>query len=678
MVPVEGRQRPEEYLNSLSETTRMPARSAGIHIALLAGYLVLATIHTYPLILHLDTHLAGQGLGDNVSFVWNVWWMREALASSSYDFFTNPLIEAPLGASLILHTHTALSAFLGATVLAPLSVVAAQNILLIVSLALNGMSAYLLSLVVTRARGPSILAGALFLVTPPITARLMGHYNLVLVWPLACACAAYVWWWRRPRVWTALVLAATAALIPYADYYYAVFFGVFAIAYAVVELWHVRIHAVRGRRSTSSTVLFALAAIAALAGIAIALSPAGNVRVGSATVSVSTPTNAWIAAWLLGLAAAVVRWQPRVRVIRRQSPPPGLIRSLGPALVVFALLLTPLIVPAWRSLSSGDYVTQTSSLKTGPHGVDLASLVLGPPFSGITGPLVRRAYQATGIDVMESSAWIGLAPILLLVMLLRRAPLTAEIRRWLAIAAVFGIWALGPYLIVLGHNTGLLLPQALAHVIPIVNNARIPARALAVCTLAMAIVIAAALSSPLKRPIAAWTLWTLLVLAIGESIGAPLPLAAIRPAGIYADVAASSESGAVLTVPFGVRDGFGEKGLLEHDALYGQTIHRRALAGGFLARLPRRVWSWYEETEPYRTLLALSTPGATAPPLPSCESILAGLRAGSISHVVLYRADASPALTSFVEDRIPVRRVGEDDERVLFAVDATRPGPCGP
>ena len=48
-----------------------------------------------------------------------------------------------------------------------------------------------------------MLAGALFLVTPPVTARLMGHYNLVLVWPLACACAAYVWWWRKPSVrWT--------------------------------------------------------------------------------------------------------------------------------------------------------------------------------------------------------------------------------------------------------------------------------------------------------------------------------------------------------------------------------------------------------------------------------------------------------------------------------------------
>ena len=611
----------------------MPGRSVWIHLLLLGGYLALAVVHTFPLVLHLDTHLTGQGLGDNISFVWNLWWMREALASSAYDFFTNPLIEAPLGGSLVLHTHTALSAALGATVLAPLSVVTAQNLLLIVSLALNGMSTYALSRVVGQARGPSILAGALFLVTPPVTARLMGHYNLVLVWPLASACAAYVWWWRRPGVWSALLLAGTAAVIPYADYYYAVFFGVFAIAYAALARWQVGVDASSGRQSRTSTVLFVLAAVAMLAGIAIALSPAVEVSIGSSTLSVRTPTNAWTAAWLLGLTAAAVRWRPRLRVALRLSPPPGLIRSLAPALVVFTLLLTPLIVAAWRSMSSGDYVTQTSSLKSGPHGVDVASLVLGPPFNGIVGPVVRRAYQATGLDVMESSAWLGLGPILLLVMALRRAPLTEEIRRWLAIAALFGIWALGPYLMVLGHNTGLLLPQALAHVIPLVNNARIPARALVVCALAMAIVIAAALSSSSPRQIPRWMLWTLLVFAIGESIGAPLPLAAIPPAGVYADVAASRESGAVLTVPFGVRDGFGEKGLLEHDSLHGQTIHRRALVGGFLARLPRRVWSWYEETEPYRTLLTLSTPGATPVPLPSCESVQSGLRAASVSHL---------------------------------------------
>ena len=92
-------------------------------------------------------------------------------------------------------------------------------------------------------------------------------------------------------------------------------------------------------------------------------------------------------------------------------------------------------------------------------------------------------------------------------------------------------------------------------------------------------------------------------------------------------------------MPFGVRDGFGEMGLFEHDALYGQTIHGRPIAGGSIARLPPRVWSWYQEHEPYRTLLVLSKPGTASAPPPDCEATMAGLRAATVRFVVLYRRD---------------------------------------
>jgi len=100
------------------EVTGRIVRTLGFHAGLVAGCLLLAVLHTFPLVRHLDTHLPGQGLGDNVSFLWNAWWMREALASP-HVFFQCPVIEAPVGASLALHTHTALPAFLAASVLAP-------------------------------------------------------------------------------------------------------------------------------------------------------------------------------------------------------------------------------------------------------------------------------------------------------------------------------------------------------------------------------------------------------------------------------------------------------------------------------------------------------------------------------------------------------------------------------
>ena len=61
-----------------------PGRSPGPAAATLAAYVALAILQTWPLVLHLHTHLPGPGLGDNVSFVWNLWWMREAIGSSAW------------------------------------------------------------------------------------------------------------------------------------------------------------------------------------------------------------------------------------------------------------------------------------------------------------------------------------------------------------------------------------------------------------------------------------------------------------------------------------------------------------------------------------------------------------------------------------------------------------------
>ncbi len=649
-------------------------RSLGFHAGLLAGYVLLALLHTFPLVRHLDTHLPGLGLGDNVSFLWNSWWMREALASS-HDFFWCPVIQAPAGASLAFHTHTALPAFLAASVLGSLPLVRAHNLVLIGSIALNGLAAYALAFVVTRARGVSVLAGALFLVAPTIAARLMGHYNLAVVWPLAFACAAYVAWWQKPTLAKACAVAITAALVPYGDYYYTVFFVLFALIYGALELWPVRVDIRSRPAGLVSRLLLTLAVIAVSAGILITVLPAGQLDLGLTTVRIRSASNALTVGWLLALAAVLARRYPRLSITERQPFPLARIRSLIPGLVLFFVLVSPLMAAVWATWTAGDYVTQASSLKSSPRGIDLASLALGPPFGGLAGAAVRRAYGFFGLDVMEASGWLGIVPLALLVFALTGASQVSQVRRWLIVSTFFGVWALGPYLVVLGHSSALLLPQALAQVVPIVNNARIPGRAMAMAHLSLVVLIAAAISSRAGSRPSGWWLWLLATLAIVESAAAPLPLTALNPPGVYATIAASREAGSVLTVPFGVRDGFGEKGFLEHDAMYGQTLHGRPLVGGFLARLPPRVWSWYQQNEPYRTLLVLSAPGAASAPLPSCEAAAAGLRAAAVRFVVLYSRDANAALMAMLETRLPLVRVADDGQRLLFTIDATRP--CG-
>ena len=640
------------------------------NIGIGAAYVALAVLHTYPLIRHLDSSLPGLGLGDNVTFVWNSWWMREALASTPRHFFRTDAIFAPLGVSLVLHTHTALPAFVSATLLSWMSLSTAQNVLLIASLALNGFFAYALTALVTGSRWPAAAAGALFVVSPTVTARLMGHYNLVLAWTLVAGCAAFVAWWAKPNRIRGIAVGVGVALIVYADYYYAVYFGVFAITYAASQTLTIRLRSERVNPRRTARLLVGGAVAAFLVGIVIAFAPPQEFIIGTVHVSIRTPTNAFTVGWLLLLLAAVLRWRPVVSAtLRRDVSLRQVIRNLAVPAIVSGALLAPLLVATLNVIGTGDYITTSASLKSSARGIDPATLALGPPFSGAVGEQVRRVYQRFGIDAVESSAWFGVVVMTVVLVGARNFwHRGAETHPWIVIGGVFSIWALGPYLFLFGRNTGLLLPQALGRVIPVLNNARIPGRALVIVDLCLLIAFASLLARSISwrsRALAAG----LVCVAVIERLATPLPITPLPEVGVYEEIAADNGSDAVLTVPFGIRDGLGGRGSFETDALYQQMIHHHPLVGGFVARLPPRIAAWYTENEPFGSLLTLSERKAVSH-WPGCDAISRGLNDASVSWIVLYDADAAAELSAFVRTRMPLTRVAADHTRTLFRVSA--------
>ena len=60
-----------------------------------------------------------------------------------------------------------------------------------------------------------------------------------------------------------------------------------------------------------------------------------------------------------------------------------------------------------------------------------------------------------------------------------------DARPWHAVLFIAFVWALGPRLVVAGFDAGLPLPQILARFIPLVNNARVPGRAMVLVYLAV-------------------------------------------------------------------------------------------------------------------------------------------------------------------------------------------------
>src|SRR4030095_839920 len=97
--------------HSAPDAHRSPAAGRVRHLAAAGLFAALAIPLTWPLALHLTTHVPGTGPDDNLQFLWNFWWMREALAPGLSGYFHTPYLFHPGGVDLVLHTHNAMNAF---------------------------------------------------------------------------------------------------------------------------------------------------------------------------------------------------------------------------------------------------------------------------------------------------------------------------------------------------------------------------------------------------------------------------------------------------------------------------------------------------------------------------------------------------------------------------------------
>src|SRR5204863_7695179 len=148
-----------------------------------------------------------------------------------------------------------------------------------------------------------------------------------------------------------------------------------------------------------------------------------------------------IAALLLLASRPVLRRRPVDRMTQRHH-----LRIAGVLLAGVMIGITPLIDHGVRLWRAGDYTAPVPSWRSGPGGVDLLTIGLGNPAHPLTGTFTRRAYERFGIDRVEGVAWIGIVPLALAAWVALKRRQDRETGLWLAVAAFFFIWALGPWL----------------------------------------------------------------------------------------------------------------------------------------------------------------------------------------------------------------------------------------
>jgi hypothetical protein len=580
-------------------------------------------------------------------------------------FHTDALFY-PAGADLVLHNHMASSTLAAATIFGRWPVVPAMNLTLLAASAANGLAVHVLCARLTSHWRASAIAGVAFAASPLLSGHLFaGHFTYYHAWaPVTFAIAALAAF-EHLSLTRAAIAGGALALVAWTDYYYFVYSVVF-LAIVLADRWmNPRVTPRESRRAAVDVGLAVIAVAAAALAIWIARTGGTVLFVGDVRLSLTTGFTVRSIASIAAVIWLLRRLPVRVRLSLVPRRPTRDLLIVAVLLGVAALAMSPLLLAALRVWRAGDYVSQRYMWRNAPGGVDLASLVAFSPSAGPWHEAVGRFYQWRGMD--PEGLFFGVGVAWLLVATRRHWMSRSDARLWVVTAVVFAVWSLGPYLQVLGIQTGLPLPQILLRYIPIVSNARSPGYAVVLVHASAAVLLAMGLAAaPLIRSRIKFI--AILIGLVAELMPWGLPLTPLDRPALYSALAAQP-AGAVMEVPLGIRDGFGARGQIDPKTMYYQTTHQHPITGGYLGRVAPGIVQQYENDPVLATMLRLSGGEELTPAdLEQARTAASHLKSLGVRYVVVNDDAASSQVARYVA-AMPLRVLMMDGPRRLLVID---------
>jgi len=647
------------------------------HVLALAAYVVAAIVFSWPLPLHLTTHLTGVPDGDTGVYVWNQWVFRHELVHGRQPYQTGTIFWPDNPANLSLHNYTTFQNLVALPLIPLLGVVATFNVVYLLMTVLTGYCTFLLARHVTGAAGESWLAGLLFAWSPALVARGTAHFSLVAAAPLALFLLLLLRATDRYRFRDAVGLGAAMWWAASTDVYYAVYCVLLAGVVLAAQVFRLRREPGAGQGALSRALAIAAVCLAILV-TAVVITGGWQFTLLGQPVRAHSLYTPMLALTVVMLWRLALRYRLSVAAVTTARTW-ALVRFAVPAVLVAAALMSPVLYAAAQRLAAGDFDTPRIFWRSSPPGIDLLTVLL----PNLHHPLAPSAFidwlRQRRFDDAENIAalpWVALLTIVGAAWAGWRAP-----RRWIVLTLTFGLLALGPFLVIAGSNTHVPGPWALLRYVPVVGLARSPGRFSIVFALAVAVLFALALTwlarrLPSHRRLVLAGGGALLIL---ELMPAPRPLYSAAVPGIYQQVAAAPRGVAILEIPFGIRDGTSSVGNFTARSQYFQTAHGKTLMGGYLSRLAHRRVAELRRSPVLNALailsenLTLSTDEARA----FLERGPAFLQQQNIHFVVLDRRRASPALSELAVRALRLQLVDTDGALELYRPSAPiAPGPA--
>jgi hypothetical protein len=636
-----------------------------VRLAALVGYVFLALAFTWPLVLHLDTHLTGPVGGDTGVYVWNQWVFRHEILNERLPLFTREIFSLSRPANLSLHNYTIFQDLLALPLLGRLGVVTTFNVVYVLMIVITGYATFRLAFHVTRRPFESWLAGALFSWSPYLVTRGMGHFSLVAAAPLPVFALLLLDCEARASVRNAVALGATVCWAATTDPYYAVYCVMLGCVFVASQA--IRIARDPSQRCAVPRTLDVL--LACLAGFTVSLVMSGGWQISVLGRRVST--HGLYTPMLLLTVLAVVRaaWPYRRAALSiDRTEILRFVRIASVAVPVSVLILSPVLYAVGVRIMDTGFESSPIRWRSSPPGVDVVSFFLPNPNHPFA-PEAIRAWLTPGPDqYIENVASIPLVALIVI-----GAAIGARWRPsriWIAVTAAFGLLALGPFVHVAGFNTHIPGPWAFARYVPIIRLARTPARLSIVVMLGVSMLFAAALSHlgdrwPRRRRL---LLSAMALALLFELSPAPRPLYSASVPAFYTRVALDPRDVTLMELPVGVRDGTSSVGDFTARSQFFQTVHGKPLVGGYLSRVSRKRIAQLRQDPLLDALITLSE-GGNLDAVREAALVERGdefIRRGRLGYVVIDNDRTPPPLRNFAVRALHLRHVAAEGSYDLF------------
>lgn len=658
-------------------------RSWAPRLGVVLGYVSIALIFTWPLPSHVGTALTGDPGGDTGVYVWNQWvFQHEALIQRHNPLTTEQILSLTQRVDLSQHNYTAFLNLLALPIMSTLGVVPTFNVVYLATTILTALFTYLLVRKVTEAsRVEAWLAGIVFAWSPVLVAKSTGHFSLVAAAALPAFILCLINAERSGRMRDAALAGLCVAWAAFSDVYYAVYCLMIAAGYFAAHLVKVQRQPARARWPWVWVLDVLVVCMAGLL-VGLLLGRGGRLEVFGVPVSIRGLYTPVLAFTLLVLARAIVWWRPRV--LSTWSWSPSVARATAIGVLACAGPLAPVLYGIGGNVATGGYVMPDTFWRSSPRGVDLLAWIDPNP----NHPLARMAFgdkqAANPTAYVEYTAAFSLVALAVVGLAAWRAGHRPR-SGWLMLTVGSALLALGPFVYVAGVNTHVPGPWALVRYVPLIGSARTPTRIAVVAALGLAVLFAGALVAlgkryPHRRRLIVAAVAAALIVELNP---APRTLHSAEIPSIYRIIAADPRPVRVLQLPMGVRDGVSSAGNFTAKYQFFQTLHGKALIGGYLSRISRRRLETMRRDFPTVDALITLSEGGTLTPQQSIrvhERAPDFLARANVEWIVVDYDTAPPGLVKAIQHGFRLEEVARDGGRVLyrpaaFAAGGTVPSP---